>query len=247
MLFSGSFYCLVVCVLGWYCSVGCGCRVLSSLTWEVCLGTVCFGVSHYLSDVCKFWSLFVHKIQCRSLIRLVCGHLFRWEENGLTLVFCLDVEATSFPPVSFSELGQRCHTDWSEHATADINIVKWHYFWKYIHKLYIYIFKYTHFPNFYSQWTFYSWRWLGVCLNVLHCSLSVFLHLRNALRFYFAILSILVWIEGSEVRGCCVYVALAKLQRPHWCCHESGVSSKCCCSSQSNIFPWKTALLLLGK
>lgn len=76
------------------------------MSWLTCLETVCLWVSHNLPGVHKFCSLFVHKIQWRSLMRFVCGGLFRWGENGSTLAFSWDVEVASFLLMLLARLWQ---------------------------------------------------------------------------------------------------------------------------------------------
>lgn len=83
-----------------------GAEWMRYLTCYLSLDTLCLWVPHSLPGVHKFCSLFVHKIQWRSLLRFVCEGLFRWGGNGLRLTFSWDMEAVSFPLMLLSKLCQ---------------------------------------------------------------------------------------------------------------------------------------------
>lgn len=127
------------------------------MSWLTCLKTVCLWVSYNLTGVHKFCSLFVHKIQCRSLMRFVCEGLFRWGENGLTLAGMWQQWAflwCSCP--SPGRARHRCLMGWPDHAAAALEIL--------LNDTSFATYPFSNIDIFknYSQWTVYTWMWLVV-------------------------------------------------------------------------------------
>lgn len=124
-----------------------GAEWMSWLTCWLCLDTVCLWVSHNLPGVHKFCSLFVHKIQWRSLPRFLCEGLFKWGESGSRLFSAEMWKLQAFLPCSCPSSGRagwRCLMGRADHRTAAPNTDKWHQFCN------IAIFKHTHFQNLFT-------------------------------------------------------------------------------------------------
>lgn len=169
-----------------------GCWWMGCLTSYLSLDTLCLWAPHNLPGVHKFCSLFVHKIQWRSLLRFVCEGLFRWGGNGWRLAFSWDVEAVSFPLMLLSKLsraGWRCLMGRPDHAAAALNSDKWHQFCN------IPIFQRTHSQNLFKM----NSLALGVVSCLFKCTALqpwASLNLSPSLRLF-----LLYWVSQCELKA----------------------------------------------